>query len=234
MTCPVCIEPIIEGESTYTHPDGGEKHPFHRSCILPWIVINSSCPTCRVHLSRTSIYSRYDRINIVIRTLLMNSASVTVVSFMSLYTFSQISIAMAPDFTENNPLTLIASALMAQTQLNPRPLSRPRIEQHLQTAFTFTLLSLTSIALDRPDAADILRAMTWVPLSNLAIMGTRQLLSSLNEEIQETAVGVILANTVILTTQSAIGNLPLYQVYFLITLIGTVIATAFSTLRQLS
>ncbi|CAI9778663.1 unnamed protein product [Fraxinus pennsylvanica] len=53
--CPICIGEFKEGENVRILPRC--NHGFHVKCIDKWLVLQSSCPTCRRPLSEHSANS---------------------------------------------------------------------------------------------------------------------------------------------------------------------------------
>ncbi|KAF6139268.1 hypothetical protein GIB67_021478 [Kingdonia uniflora] len=47
LTCPICLEPYVQGAIVTTTPC---KHMFHKACLLPWVSNKSECPYCRSHI----------------------------------------------------------------------------------------------------------------------------------------------------------------------------------------
>jgi len=47
LDCAVCLEQYTTGEQVTQLPC---KHAFHESCVMPWLKIHSTCPSCRNQL----------------------------------------------------------------------------------------------------------------------------------------------------------------------------------------
>lgn len=43
--CAICLSEFVDGERVRVLPNCG--HGFHANCVEEWIVVRSSCPTCR-------------------------------------------------------------------------------------------------------------------------------------------------------------------------------------------
>lgn len=62
--CPICIGEFVEGEDVRFFPRC--SHGFHVKCIDRWLVLHSSCPTCRQPLVGYSSSSSTDHVRIQI------------------------------------------------------------------------------------------------------------------------------------------------------------------------
>jgi hypothetical protein len=51
-SCPICIGDFVLEQSVYYLPCG---HCFHNNCVLDWLKVKISCPTCRTSLRRELI-----------------------------------------------------------------------------------------------------------------------------------------------------------------------------------
>ena len=51
--CSICQE-NMDGDPDVVAHDGshGERHPYHKECILEWMNVQATCPLCRVGLDR--------------------------------------------------------------------------------------------------------------------------------------------------------------------------------------
>lgn len=45
LQCPICIEDMVVGVCKINC-----EHMYHRTCIIPWLQRNNTCPVCRKHL----------------------------------------------------------------------------------------------------------------------------------------------------------------------------------------
>jgi E3 ubiquitin-protein ligase RNF115/126 len=48
--CAVCQEPFAAGEVVTFMPCTPKNHAFHTDCLMPWLQIHNSCPSCRAEL----------------------------------------------------------------------------------------------------------------------------------------------------------------------------------------
>ena len=48
--CNICLSELVQGEEVRTLPNC--VHTFHKKCIDEWLVINKTCPVCRVELDQ--------------------------------------------------------------------------------------------------------------------------------------------------------------------------------------
>lgn len=62
--CPICLGEFVEGEDVRFFPRC--NHGFHVKCIDRWLVLHSSCPTCRQPLIGHSSSSSADHVRIQI------------------------------------------------------------------------------------------------------------------------------------------------------------------------
>ncbi|KAH6814473.1 RING/U-box superfamily protein [Perilla frutescens var. frutescens] len=62
--CPICIGEFVEGEDVRFFPRC--NHGFHVKCIDRWLILHSSCPTCRQPLFGLSSSSSTDHVRIQI------------------------------------------------------------------------------------------------------------------------------------------------------------------------
>jgi hypothetical protein len=52
LECAICLNALKQKEDPVFHLEkDGDKHPFHKRCIEPWVTRRHSCPVCRLDLS---------------------------------------------------------------------------------------------------------------------------------------------------------------------------------------
>ncbi len=63
--CPLCFDPL--SEDVVSHQGNGALHPAHKQCIREWVVINPTCPSCRVPVNASSLGDepKYEQIKII-------------------------------------------------------------------------------------------------------------------------------------------------------------------------
>jgi Ring finger domain len=49
-TCSICLDSMTPDQELISHKGQGEKHPWHKECIIPWLKNHSTCPVCREEL----------------------------------------------------------------------------------------------------------------------------------------------------------------------------------------
>ncbi|KAI3461726.1 hypothetical protein Pfo_018389 [Paulownia fortunei] len=62
--CPICLGEFIEGEDVWIFPRC--NHGFHVKCIDRWLVLHSSCPTCRQPLIEHSASASAEHVRVQI------------------------------------------------------------------------------------------------------------------------------------------------------------------------
>lgn len=62
--CPICLGEFIEGEDVRIFPRC--NHGFHVKCIDRWLVLHSSCPTCRQPLIEHSTNANTEHVSVQI------------------------------------------------------------------------------------------------------------------------------------------------------------------------
>ena len=67
LSCAICQEPFIKGETFIKLPCEGQEHYFHKGddpekCagIMPWLEVNNKCPICRTEFPGKEIIKKED------------------------------------------------------------------------------------------------------------------------------------------------------------------------------
>jgi hypothetical protein len=48
--CSICLDDFVEGDLICWSKIPSCKHIFHQQCLLPWLLLHDSCPSCRCNI----------------------------------------------------------------------------------------------------------------------------------------------------------------------------------------
>jgi hypothetical protein len=52
--CSICLDDFVEGDLICWSKIPSCKHIFHQQCLLPWLLLHDSCPSCRCNIFANS------------------------------------------------------------------------------------------------------------------------------------------------------------------------------------
>jgi hypothetical protein len=93
--CCICWDRLQNGTAVVDHEKGGDRHPMHRACLVPWLQEHPVCPYCRSTLNPRSMLSRTRRIWDCSRNVLTGAVAGAASAWVSSWTLQRYDVRMS-------------------------------------------------------------------------------------------------------------------------------------------